>query len=70
MTIRDDGSLHVPVVEVNKPCEECGSTKYPNLEYDLPLVNKGVLCRPCLNKVVGEVNQALQQSNKPKSPEQ
>jgi hypothetical protein len=59
MTIDDKGGLHVPVTRVNKQCEECGSRNYPNLQYTLPGVGSGVLCRKCLNTVVNQINQTL-----------
>jgi hypothetical protein len=56
------GRLHIVVIRVDKPCSECGSTAYPNLEYNFPLVGGGVLCRTCLTTTVDEMNAALAES--------
>jgi hypothetical protein len=51
--------LGIPVTRVDLPCEECRSTAYPNLRYSLVGIS-GVLCRTCLETVIGQVNIALQ----------
>ncbi len=55
---QDNNSLKIPVVQVNKPCEECNSTNYPNLQYTLAGFT-GVLCRKCLNKEMENINRSL-----------
>lgn len=56
-------SFYIPVIRVNKPCEECGKT--PALEYNLVGIT-GVLCDSCLNKEVEKVNDALEKTSKEK----
>jgi hypothetical protein len=53
-------ALRVPVVQVNKPCEECGSAAYPNLEYSVCIT--GVLCRKCLDKETREIDKILDET--------
>ncbi len=60
-----ENRLHVPARRVTKPCEECGSKlSYPNLEVE-PLGGWTiVLCRECLQRVVDQINAALQETNR------
>jgi hypothetical protein len=51
-----DNTLHIPVLRVNLPCEECGTS--PALQYELVGI-KGVLCRSCLQEQVDKVNHVL-----------
>jgi hypothetical protein len=60
--VDEENRLHVVVTRVNQPCSECGSTVYPNLEYNFPMVGSGVLCRTCLTNTVDEINTALASS--------
>lgn len=52
----NEGALPIPVIVVQKPCEECGTV--PALQYTLVGIT-GVLCRPCLDAVIAQVNQSL-----------
>lgn len=54
----EENVLTVPVVRVNKPCEECRKPGV-NLKYSL-VGMEGVLCRECLQAVVKQVNFALE----------
>ena len=63
-----DNVLNVPVVRVNKPCEECGKTGV-NLKYNLVGI-EGVLCQSCLEAVIHQVNRALEITAKEDSQEQ
>lgn len=49
--------LIVPTIRVVSPCEECGKPGV-NLKYSLVGI-EGVLCRECFEKVIGQVNRAL-----------
>lgn len=40
-------TLEIPLEEVNVPCEECGSTEYPNYKWKI-VTFKGVLCPVCM----------------------
>jgi len=55
---QQENTVRIPVVKVNKPCEECGSTNYPNLQYTLMNI-QGVLCQKCLNAEMERVNEVL-----------
>ncbi len=56
----EENTLRIPVKQVNKPCEECGTS--PALQYELAGIT-GVLCRECLQKEVDTVNRALQETS-------
>jgi len=56
-SIDNQGGLHVPIVPVSLPCEECH--KVPALRYTVVGISSGVLCRKCLTAVVTQINQAL-----------
>lgn len=60
--------LSVPVVRVSSPCEECGKPGV-NLKYNLVGIS-GVLCQECLEKVIRQVNRALDATAKEDSTEQ
>lgn len=64
--IDTNGNLHVPATRVNKPCEDCKSTNYPNLELTLDFVGKIVLCRKCLTQTVDSINKALKSTSQEK----
>lgn len=55
--IDDQGGLHIPVGLVLEPCEDCGKT--PALQWAIPGIGSGVLCRSCLNAVIEQINAAL-----------
>lgn len=40
-------TLEIPLEEVNNPCQECGSTLYPNYKWKV-LTYQGVLCPACI----------------------
>lgn len=54
---QQENSLIVPVVSTTKPCEDCGKT--PALQWAIPGIGSGVLCRSCLNAVIEQINAAL-----------
>lgn len=62
-----DSVLNVPVVRVQKPCEECGKEGV-NLQYNLVGI-QGVLCQSCLEAVIHQVNRALEITAKEDSQE-
>lgn len=51
-------ALHVPAVPVDSPCQECGAG-VDTLQWTIPGIGQGVLCRKCLRAVVAEINAAL-----------
>ncbi len=56
-----ENRLHIPARRVLAPCEECGGRlNYPNLEVEPVAGMKVVLCRECLQRVVDDINRALQ----------
>ncbi len=57
-----ENKLHIPARRVSVPCEDCGSKRYPNLEVEPIPGMKSVLCRECLQRVVGQINVALQKT--------
>lgn len=58
-----DDALKIPVKPVSKPCEECRSTDYPNLQYSLVGIS-GVLCRKHLEEVIAQAQHALDAASK------
>ncbi len=58
MNIDDQGRLHLQVHPSTHACDECGSPGPENREWQL-MDERGVLCRSCLSRWIGETNRQL-----------